>query len=1005
MLKKNFLLRLFYVFAFCVWNLLLPAQQPFFATRHYTTDHGLPSPEVYDILEDQQGYLWFSTDNGVSRFNGYAFENFGPKQGLQNNVVFFLQEDHLGRIWMPTLSGKVYYFEGDTIKPYPYNHILDKYSIQSRQLGQFHVDRKGVFHVALMGFGFIAIQPNGQYRLYSDELPCGAIIYEVEDQFLNIFIPCSRNSETLKSRLQSGEDKRLRTVFLKDTIQKELLLYNDQPSPFTGETMIKLEDGKYLSYWRGFLYLFNNQKDVIWTHPYPRAISFMGKSKNGQIYITDDWGKGIRVYEEVAAIRQNKYTLYLSGNSISHVIEDNFGGIWFATIENGVFYSPNQSYDVYNEASGLSNEYVTAVAVKDKEEIYLGLRNGEIFHLACQKNTLLQLPLDENDQEVFDLEFEQKRQRLWKGARRLEYLEDGRWNRIKTPFSRINAANKKFNINATTDLICGASSGASGFGLVKLSTAELIFNTSRLPELRGRTLVAYQDLRGRIWIGRINGLFEFRDNELIQAPTFHEALQFRVEDIAQLQDSTFVIGTKGGGVVLWKDSLFFQINESEGLTSSMIENIHIDSSQNIWVGTLNGLNHITWKGFGNFSIEKLTIADGLPSNEINDIASWGRDIWVATTRGLVRLPAEISLDSIAGTPILEQVLINNQPISLGKQFKLPHYRNHFQLKYLTINYQLNGQIEYRYRLNPDKEWIHTKERNINLAALAPDHYEFEIQSQNEDGFWSESAYFFFIIKPPFWQTWWFWSIVVLGLIAGGFIFYKNRLQHLQKEAQLEREKVAIERQMIELKQAALRAQMNPHFIFNCLNSIQGFIASGDKGRATRYLSRFAKLIRATLDATLEASISLKSDIGILENYLEMEQMRFKQKFNYQINIDERINLFEVEVPPLLVQPYVENSIVHGLSQLNKMGRLEIVYKKEKEHLKVSIIDNGIGILESKRRKSKQAVMQQPLGMSITRRRLELLDQASRNNKVRVEELKAKSGEILGTKVTLLIRMD
>lgn len=989
---------------FCAMVLLAQAQQPYFATRHYTTDHGLPSPEVYDILEDRQGYLWFSTDNGVSRFNGYSFENFGPKQGLQNNVVFFLQEDHIGRIWMPTLSGNVYYFERDTIKPFPYNHILQKYRNNYRQLGEFYVDKAGVFHVGLRGFGFITIQPDGQHQLLSDELPCGALIYEVEDHFINIYISCNRNTSETKSGKADNEQQQLQVTFLKDTIQKKIKVFNDKPGQYTGETVIKLKGGGYLCYRRAFLYLFDEHKHLIWAHAYPRPISFASQTPSGKIYISNDWERGIRVYDGVDAIKENQYLLLLDGNTVSHAIEDRFGGLWLATVNNAVFYAPNQSYVVYNKISGLSNEFVTAVTVKSKNEIFLGLRNGAVFNLDYQQKRLLELPSSGRTHEVFDLEYEPARNRLWKGATVLEYLENGKWNPANASFSHMNVANKKFNIYPESDLIIGASSGSVGFGLIRLSDGGYIFNTNLKPKLKARTLVAYQDFSGRILIGRIDGLFELTDNDLIRSSIFPMDFNYRVEDIAQLQDSTFVIGTKGGGVAFWKGHSFSQIGESEGLTSSMIENIHIDSAQNIWVGTLNGLNRIYWQEPNTYSIEQLTIADGLPSNEINDITSLGRDIWVATTRGLVRLPSEITIDTASSTPVLEQLLVNNRPISHSQSFVLPHHRNHFQLKYLTINYQLNGQIDYRYRLNPEKDWIHTQERNINLAALAPGNYEFEIQSKNEDGFWSNSARLAFTIRYPFWQTIWFWGLVALCLLGSAMVFYKIRLRQLEKEARLEREKVAVERQVIELKQAALRAQMNPHFIFNCLNSIQGFIASGDKSKATRYLARFAKLIRATLDATLEASIPLKTDVEILGNYLEMEQMRFKQKFEYQINIEEGIDQFEIEVPPLLVQPYVENSIVHGLVQSTKKGNLDITYERENGYLKVSVTDNGIGIFESKRQKSKQVLKQQPKGMSITRRRLELEDQESRNNKVKVEELRDISGKVLGTKVTLLISL-
>ena len=995
-----------FILSFLMLAGVIQAQQPSFATRHLSTDQGLPSPEVYDILKDRQGYLWFSTDNGVSRFNGYSFENFGPKQGLLNNVVFFMEEDHAGRIWMPTLSGNVYYFEKDTIYPFAHNHLLQSIKDKYRQLEHFHVDKQGVFHVVLNGLGIMSIWPDGTYKLVSEDVPCGALIFEIEDKFLNVFIPCNRNKEETALGRRQRVTKELRFVFYRDGVQKEHLLFNDQPGEFTGETLIKLRDGRLLGYKRGVIYLFDQDKELIWFQKYPRSISFFAQSRNGSIYISDDRGRGIRLYKSVEAIRQNEFTRLLDGNTVSHVLEVGENELWFSTVNNGVFYVPNQQYEVYNQASGLSDEYVNSIAVKNKSELFLGLHNGDVFRLNSESEALTQFPNDSDGTEVFDLKYERGRDRLWKGSRRLSYWDADHWADVINPYSNINAANKRFNLYPETDLITGASSGSSGFGFVQLSNAKILFHTHNRPALRGRTLATFQDKSGRIWIGRINGFFQYKDSSLVRPPTFPDFFNFRVEDIAQLKDSTIVIGSKGGGVAFWKDTTFFQITESDGLTSSMVENIHIDAGQNIWVGTLNGLNRITMKANGDFSIERRTIADGLPSNEINDVDSWGKDIWVATTKGLVHVPLKTGVSQRNKAPILEEVYINEEVVSIDSPLVLPYFKNHFRIKCLTLNYKLNGKINYRYRLSLDEDWITTQERNINLAALAPGQYEFEIESQNEDGIWSEPARFTFVIRPPVWQTFWFWSLVALFLIGGGLLFYKNRVQQLKKEAQYEKEKVAVERQVLELKQSALRAQMNPHFIFNCLNSIQGFIATGDKKKATRYLAKFAKLIRATLDATLKSSIALKTDMDILENYLEMEQMRFKHKFDYQISVAETISLFDIEIPPLLVQPYVENAIIHGLVEPVEEGKLIIHYEQENGHLKVSVLDNGIGILESKRRKSKQAVKRKPRGMSITRRRLELLDsKVDKNNKVAVEEVKGDDGSVIGTKVTLRIKLE
>jgi sensor histidine kinase YesM len=213
-------------------------------------------------------------------------------------------------------------------------------------------------------------------------------------------------------------------------------------------------------------------------------------------------------------------------------------------------------------------------------------------------------------------------------------------------------------------------------------------------------------------------------------------------------------------------------------------------------------------------------------------------------------------------------------------------------------------------------------------------------ASNNDGVWNEYGYELALtIVPPFWKTWWFRSIMIVAFLGAVFLFFKIRENRIKKEQARQTE---INKQIAEIRMMALRAQMNPHFIFNSLNSVQHFITIREKKEALNYLSKFSKLIRKILENSRENTVSISNELQLLELYIQLEQLRFSNKFDYHIEIDKKIDTENIEIPPLLIQPYVENAILHGL--INKDGKGHLFFSVEKNNglLVCKIEDNGIG---------------------------------------------------------------
>jgi LytS/YehU family sensor histidine kinase len=270
-----------------------------------------------------------------------------------------------------------------------------------------------------------------------------------------------------------------------------------------------------------------------------------------------------------------------------------------------------------------------------------------------------------------------------------------------------------------------------------------------------------------------------------------------------------------------------------------------------------------------------------------------------------------------------------------------------------------------------------------------------VKASNNDGIWNEQGLSISIsIRPPFWQTWWFSALTLLVAASVIWVLYKFRVGQIRKEEKL---KTEFNKKLAEVEMTALRAQMNPHFLFNCLNSINRFIVRNDAVTASSYLTKFSRLIRLILQNSKSSTIPLKSEMEALKLYIEMEEIRFENRFDYDIYVEDSIETEYVEVPPLLLQPYVENAIWHGLMHKEAKGKLTVTITRDGGLLSCVIEDNGIGRKRAEQLKSKSATRDKSMGMKITTDRLNLYQ---KQTQVQIIDLLDVNGLPNGTKVII-----
>lgn len=947
---------------------------------------------MHCVLEDSRGYLWLGTDNGAARFDGYTFRTYDAKDGLQSNFIHNIHEDHEGRIWLNAHSGENYIWNNDTIIPYEYNDIILGYKKRYAGVGLAHISDDQTAYFELRNLGILKIDKQGKDTLITSKSPLGYLIYHEEGLPRSLHTEISRTYEADWVAWSNYilDNQIVHFEFISDAghFEKELSYYKPgERYNFNAEV---LSGEELLFFHQGELYCFENEK-LIWESLFDFNSGEIREDASGAIWFCGiGRSTGLRRFENLEALKNGEYNEFLGGISISDVYHDTQGGLWVSTLEQGIFYAANPEIVTFDQSFGLSENFVNAVAFKNEQEVYMGCKNGMISLVDIAENKILNRLENPDGTDTWDLLYDRVKQALWSSAK---YWKEGQWNFLSLRNSQTHRIEnfvmevfRNQHFNAQRELL---GCNHSGFYIIDTQNDTVKFDP--FPHgLRERTYAIHTGLDGSVWVGNNRGLFLFENNGLTTPEVDHPAFKNRVEDIDEMPDSSLVFATKGFGIIHWKGDRITQLSTEDGLTSNMIEDVHVDEAGVLWVGTLNGLNKISFDENKNASTRSFTVANGLSSNEIYQVKSNAGQLWLCTSEGLIKF-VEPQLDTSSRAPIIQGLNINNEAGALTQNQVYAYDQNNLEIDFLTINFKQNGRIPYRYRINDNADWQYTENRSVNYAQLAPGSYQFEVQSQNESGYWSASTTYRFSILPPWWKTWWAISLGLSLVLAGFVYFFRQRTAALKREA-------AVQQQITNLERSALQAQMNPHFIFNCLNSIQNFILKNDKKKAVEYLARFAKLVRYNLDIAMKGNVTLEEEIQLLDHYLALEQQRFNQQFDYSINREERINVEAIKFPPLLIQPYVENAIIHGLAQKSGKGDIQIDFTVYDGQLVVKVRDNGIGYHENNGTKKHNF---KSVGMTITRKRLALLGTQA-EKAVQINTLYDAEGETIGTEVDIII---
>ena len=893
-----------------------------------------------------------------------------------------MQIDSHQDIWLRTFSDKFYKYVSrlDSIIEYPFNDKIQEISQDSirSDIFEFYISNEDTLYVSVGNNGLVKLDKSGQLIHFrpkvNEEI---ASFINVDSKVItyskgvnlssnnNDFFQYQNGIIALRSRIKYGSN------YIPVKLRKG-------QKKFSNRVGFMVEGDKICYYNAGHLYLFKDTLLLcIMASP---AIKDLVELPTMGLLTAELEAGGVKYYESIQDIGFNIFIDILSDVSVSKLFLAQDDILIVTTLEDGVFILKPTEIAQIKTPLVYERNLINIQGTK-LSDIFINIDYTSVANFnISEKEQILEYNNSSNKLFYFfyDPGTEVRLFGLWKNAHFIK-------NEVKIELGPYDDGSvhipKKVRILE------------NGNYLVLTAVGLLVYDNWLKPPILNTypffsllEAVDAIDYKGDFLLGCRDGLYVLEDDSKIKLDSIHSFFNYRVNSIEKHMDN-YYLGTLGGGLGIWDGEEELEIiNTDDGLISNNIERLVVDSSGTIVLCTKAGISVL--RGEDSSTITNYTRKHGLPSNEVNDALIINDTIIVATSNGLAYI-ADGDMAIVPKMPLIESFLVNNIPWQSHTDVGLNFDENSVSIAFKALDYTQDGDINYSYALNGE-EWQYTNKTEVDFASLQPGDYEFSVRAANRDGIWSDAREVSFSIDNPWWKKTWFYLLCVFGLLLEALLFYRNRVNSIN-------EKNKIQQEINQLERSALQAQMNPHFIFNCLNSIQSYIMSNDKDQAMEYLARFAKLIRQNLRVSSESQVALDVEISMLENYIELERMRFRDSFNYTIELDKTIDPQALIIPPLIIQPYIENAIIHGMKKKKGDGLIEISFTPVDDFLLIKIKDNGGGIQHDQDKPSDKS-----LGMSITQQRLSHLSSQS-GNSYNLETTSDEKGTIISISIKPLKR--
>ncbi|MGZ4037572.1 MAG: histidine kinase, partial [Bacteroidia bacterium] len=689
--------------------------------------------------------------------------------------------------------------------------------------------------------------------------------------------------------------------------------------------------------------------------------------------------------------------VWLSKNTVTSVVKDRRAGYWLGTIDNGLFYIPDVGFKIHSHINGKGDNIIWHLSQLNEKQYLAGFPDGNLKVVSMEGGRLVNAKdLDLRSMHAITTDAIRAYYRLSPHEIILCFINDcflidteKRTARAMKPKgTRLYMAFKK--VVKTKSRLCMMTYKEICF----IDTTDyLIRNQNVVPSEDRITSIAYDSDADQLYIGGVHGLYKYNGGPAIRRDS--RILDCSVENLEYAKGRLFV-ATKEKGLVIISAGGTETINEKKGLTGDVCKSVTIHGND-IWVLTNGGVSRISYKGYENYTIKNYPRSTFLFDGSIGNLCVSDSFLYFSGKENLYAFPYR---EDVTGGPFyIKSVSAGGRRIDLVRPAELDYNVGNITIAYEALFYTSTRKIEYRYRMREtDTTWNYTSETSVTFPSLAPGAYSVLVEAKAGNGLWIKSdKVILFRIGLPFWLKWWFIAGEVI-LLAGGVVLWI--MISYNRKLKKEREKNRMQSKIHELEAKASKAQMNPHFIFNSLNSIQQFILGNDNDKAFSYLTRFSKLIRKLLESNRTGSLSLAAEVDILEKYLEIESMRFKGSFSYTVELEKGVVASSTLIPHMMIQPFIENAIWHGLLHKKDNRRLIVRFSYiDSQTLLCSIDDNGVGRGHAEEKQVKQD--KESLGVNLIKERLHLFSKV-KNAKygIRFTDKKDEKGEPAGTTVEI-----
>lgn len=963
----------YFLFSLLILSIVsINAQEPY--SKHFTVPSGLPANAVYALLEDHQGFIWFTCDEGLYRYDGNHFQAF--RQADQTSYSGSgLLEDKLGRIWYQNFDGKTFYTENGKLKAFAPNVKANYFPVRSTEKHLFYLDQNQLVVADLHTLKRVKAFPIGSLNYTST-------IFQDHYYFIS--------SSTLFKITPDLQLQKVAALPIEPT---------DYPILFSDERSIYLT--KKSSPQNGILKIDERGCTPL-TQFSSELIVQNARVINTDIYVQTT--QGVYVISSASGRQKNSFFHH---QNISDMLLDRKNNYWFSSTINGIFLVPDLGIQQY-EYPDLAPLHILPI----DDKLLITTKKEQIAYFHPTSNSFTTYYQGNNNAEVYYAYYAQAKDELvYVMSDGYTYFGSSKFpnhsSKIKFAIKQIAKIDDKYNAFVSSGFIGfyhakKDSSIPSSFDkylkpLPQRMEKDYVFYQIDLnePTIRGKA-IEYDNKKNTIYFATNSGLFIWKNGKISEQRSGNKTIILR--DMFQWNNTVFGFGANGNLLTLSPKAQRSVTNNNVLFQNKDIKQVNVYSDKLI-LRTAQFLKVYTIENNGQ---TKLNSKFDISNIECNDFTLLHNTVWIVAANGLIKwdITEEVTHQQ-AGLFVIIRFAINDEAVT-QRMKRFTYDQNNITIDFALLDFGIKSIESVYYQLN-DQAWklVDPTVRTLNFASLSPGNYTVRFKGLIRGKF-EQFENIQFEIRPPFWSTTWFLSILFIGILLLAVVYFTYQIRTIRTRNALVNEKLVLESDLNKSLLSSIKSQMNPHFIFNALNTIQAYIFINDKQNATSYLSKFSKLTRAILEMSEKDEVILSEELNTLRLYLDLEKMRFQEGFHYEIKT-ENLNIESIKIPSMLIQPYVENAVKHGLLHSTGDKRIVISIHLKENQLIVEIDDNGIGRKRAEELRKQRDKYHEGFSTQANEKRLRLL---SHNTHVVVNytDKYNEHGQAIGTTVQLTIHL-